>query len=60
MKRTQRRIDVFYKCTDCGIQRKGGPGKMFCDECGGALRSIGYAGKRADIPDPYGTKPRRG
>lgn len=45
-----RRIDVFYRCTECKIQRKGAPGKMFCDECGGALRSIGYSAKLRDVP----------
>lgn len=44
------RVDVFYRCTECKEEHRGGLGQMFCTSCGGAVRPIGYSGKLADLP----------
>lgn len=36
------RVDVWYFCTRCKARNKSGPGRLFCPDCGGELRSIGY------------------
>lgn len=60
VRREGNRVDVFYRCRKCRTARKGAPGKMFCDECGGVLDSIGYKGRLRDLPSPMKGRARRG